>query len=360
MATNKNQHFVPRCYLRPFSINSKNIEINLYNIDRKRLIQGAAVKHQCSKNYFYGDDLKLEKALQKTEGKYASVLRDVLSPNYYLSNEHRDFFRFFWLLQFLRTESAAKRAVELTEDMTSIIGDDAKSFSMNIKEAVQHAMHAFVQEMHILDDLKVVLFKNRTSTPFYSSDTPAVLTNRWYLEDSRAIGSSFGLKAAGNIFLIPLSPKVLCLGYDGSVYSVPHRRGWVDIKNDSDIHSLNQHQFLNCSANIFTHNSKYAQLIHSNYLAIESNRPNKRHKIHYAILDEESGESKRYRVVNRNEAGEHAEAIIHSQIINAKPSMWPRQIKWRKKGVVFTNDTATGYVRQIFAESQTYRKVLTR
>ncbi len=95
MASNKNQHFVPRCYLRPFSINSDNKEINLYNIDRKRFIERAPIKHQCSKNYFYGDDSRLEKALQFTEGTYASVLRDVLKPGYRLTDDHRQFFRIF-------------------------------------------------------------------------------------------------------------------------------------------------------------------------------------------------------------------------------------------------------------------------
>ena len=54
MASNKNQHFVPRCYLREFTHKSENKAITVYNIDRKKCIPKAPVKNQCSKDYFYG------------------------------------------------------------------------------------------------------------------------------------------------------------------------------------------------------------------------------------------------------------------------------------------------------------------
>lgn len=73
MATNKNQHFVPRCYLRPFTLDSANVAINLFNIDRMKFVERAPVKHQCSRDYFYGEDPALEKALQAEEGLYVSV-----------------------------------------------------------------------------------------------------------------------------------------------------------------------------------------------------------------------------------------------------------------------------------------------
>lgn len=64
MASNKNQHFVPRCYLRPFTLDGNGLSINIFNIDRSRAIKNAPVKNQCSGDYFYGKDQKLERALQ--------------------------------------------------------------------------------------------------------------------------------------------------------------------------------------------------------------------------------------------------------------------------------------------------------
>jgi hypothetical protein len=341
MATNKNQHFVPRCYLRPFTIDSANLAINLFNIDRLKFIECAPVKHQCSSDYFYGEDLGLEKALQLTESSYAAALREILKPNYNLTDSHRKLLRRFWLLQHMRTEAASRRAIEMTEAMRDVIGGEASNFRLGIREAVQ-------------DDIKICLLRNRTSVPFITSDDPAVLTNRWYLEDRRTKAASFGLQSAGNFLLLPLSPKVLCIGYDGDVYSVPHNGGWADVRHGADVQALNQHQLLNCRANIFIHDQVHAQGIHDDYSRVAQLRPSARYKINYAVLDRHKGDITRYRVVDRALAGEHQEALIHTQAIHAIPNAWPRQILWRPKGVVFTNGSGIGYVRRALVELGIY------
>src|SRR2546425_1225823 len=98
MATNKNQHFVPRCYLRAFTLDSANSAINLFNIDRMKFVERAPVKHQCSGDYFYGESLALENALQATEGSHATAVREILTPGFTLTDTHRDVLRRFWLL----------------------------------------------------------------------------------------------------------------------------------------------------------------------------------------------------------------------------------------------------------------------
>lgn len=346
MASNKNQHFVPRCYLRPFTHDGADSAINLYNIDRQKFIELASVKHQCSGDYFYGKDPLLENAIQSMEGAYGTALREILKPDYTLTDEHRNLLKLFWLLQNLRTEAASRRSVEMNDATQAVIGINDPNFRFEIREAVQMAMKTFSESMDVVADLKVCLLRNRTRTPFITSDDPAVLTNRWYLESTKTRGHSFGLHSAGDILLLPLSSKILCLGYDGDVYSVPHENGWADVRRDSDVEAFNQHQFLNCRANVFFQNSAHANLVHESFLRSAPRRPEKRHQIHYAVLDRREGDFDRYRVVNRAEAGDHEEAMIHTQIVHAKPASWPRQLSHRPKGVVFTNGTGVGYVRQ--------------
>ncbi|MDB5770097.1 MAG: hypothetical protein JWM42_471 [Burkholderia sp.] len=115
-------------------------------------------------------------------------------------------------------------------------------FSIGIKEAVQIAMRAFASSMHVIDDLKLCLLKNKIDLPFITSDNPAVLTNKWQLKNSRTLGLSFGLGSAGVLALLPLTPHLLFLGYDGDVYSVPHEGGIVQVKSERDVMALNQHQ----------------------------------------------------------------------------------------------------------------------
>ena len=90
MATNKNQHFVPRCYLRPFTLNEENKAINLFNIYREKPIHLTPVKHQCSRDYFYGDNPKLENAIQFIEGSYATAINELLSWSETLAKEGRE------------------------------------------------------------------------------------------------------------------------------------------------------------------------------------------------------------------------------------------------------------------------------
>ena len=68
MAANKNQHFVPRCYMRPCTVGAEAKAVNLFNLDRAKAIPNAPLKGQCSGDYFYGEDLRLEHALGATRG----------------------------------------------------------------------------------------------------------------------------------------------------------------------------------------------------------------------------------------------------------------------------------------------------
>lgn len=54
MAFNKNQHFVPKVHLRPFSLDGENLSISLINLRQMKPIPNAPVKNQCSSDYFYG------------------------------------------------------------------------------------------------------------------------------------------------------------------------------------------------------------------------------------------------------------------------------------------------------------------
>lgn len=351
MASNKNQHFVPRCYLRPFTIGENGVAINLYNIDRQNLIQMAPVKSQCSGNYFYGKDELLEEIIQNIEGEYATILRAIVAPGYRLSDEHRNFLKTFWLFQYLRTESASIRAVEMHEGFRSVAGVEETSFRMEIRDAVQIAMKIFADQTDqsiSVSDLKVCLLKNKTQVPFVTSDDPAILTNRWYMQSQRARDMSFGLAAAGNILIMPLTPRVLCLGYDGDVYSVLHENGWVDVRSELDVEALNQHQFLNCRANIFVNSSTYAEFVHASFLRAQSQRTGERHRIHYAVRSEDEERNEIYAVVNSATTVEHNNALIHVQAIHPTPSFWPKQLAWRNKGHVFSNGSAIGYVRSRF------------
>ncbi|EPL16055.1 DUF4238 domain-containing protein [Pseudomonas sp. CF161] len=352
MASNKNQHFVPRCYLRPFTVNGENAAINLYNIDRHRFIPGAPVKNQCSRDYFYGQDAELESAIQYTESTYGAVLRDVLTPGCRLNQGHHDVLRIFWMLQNLRTEAACKRAVEMSDDTFEVVRPDP-SFAINIKEAVQLAMGIFADSMWMLSDLKVCLIKNATDIPFITSDDPAILTNRWHLEDKRTRGRSFGMRAAGALLLLPLSPKIYCLCYDPDIYSIANEAGWMTVRKPSDVEILNQFQLFHCRANLFLGDESYSEALHEFVTKFEHQRPSVRHLVNFAVFDGEQTDShKRYRVVPKAEFRDYADGIMHSQTIHPRPTAWPSFLLRKNKGVAYFNGTGAGYLRNVHTEGR--------
>jgi hypothetical protein len=151
--------------------------------------------------------------------------------------------------------------MEMLEIMGETAGIPPDQYKMEIKEAVQSAISIFAQEMHVIDDLKVCLVRNRSPVPFITSDDPAVLTNRWYLEDLRARPfGGFGLSNAGAVALLPLSPSVLYVAYD-DVYSLPNVGGCVEVSDRSDVEAFNQHQYLNARANIYVRDAEDAAFV---------------------------------------------------------------------------------------------------
>ncbi len=345
MATNKNQHFVPRCYLRPFTSETKGLAINLINLDRKKLICNAPVRNQCSKDYFYGTDEKLESAIQLIESGYGRAINDLIQNNRCLSEANKIVFRIFWLFQHMRTEAAAMRAVQMAEATRNLADLPPGSYSLGIKEAVEIACRAFPGLMHEIDDLKVCVMKNKTNVPFITSDNPAVLTNKWRLDHNRSPGLSFGVGSSGMLAILPLTPRLIFIGYDGDVYSIPKQDGVVEIKNRRDVIALNRHQFLQCVANVYVNDVTFEDELIKHYLEVESARPKERYVVHYAQFEGADGNHTRYVVIPPEVRDQTKDAIMHSQVIHPNPGLWPSQIQIRSNGSVYTNGTGSGYVR---------------
>lgn len=346
MASHKNQHFVPRCYLKPFTAGGQGVAINLFNIDRQRVIEQAPVKSQCSGDYFYGKDLMLERDLQQIEGANAETLSQVLRDGYVLTDQARHFLRAFWLLQFSRTDAASRRTAEMSNGLAAHVGAPA-DYRMSIREAVQLAMTLLGEMLPVIADLKVCLLRNRTALPFVASDDPAIMSNKWHLSDERTRNRAIGLGKAGALFFLPLSPNVMCVIYDGDVYSIPHAAGWARVDRVDDVRALNEHQFLNCRANLYFRDWPGRQYLAEEFARNAPRRPQQRYRIHVAVFDREENGYERYRVVDREEEETtHGNTLIHSESISPRPSLWPANIAWRSPGCIYTNGTGLGYVRR--------------
>lgn len=346
MATQKNQHYVPKVYLRPFTNQAAGLAINLLNIDRFMAVRNAPVKKQCSSDYFYGRDLVVEKALGLFEGDYGLLLSRLQAPKYVLSDADKDELKEFWLLQFLRTDAASRRFAQLTADFESGVQLSGTEIKVSIADAVQMAMGGFRDQRHVVSDLKVCLLRNRTRVPFFTSDDPAVLANRWHQQDRRAIGTSFGVGNAGTLLLLPLTPGILMIAYDGAVHSITQKDGWVDVRDAYEIRALNEHQFMNCLANIYFGEWGDCDLLKSTFDAAKNLRPAVRHRITYAKFDREVDGKQFFRPIPTNEVNRESKLIAHFQSDIGRPSTWPKLLRWRTNGSVFSDGSGLGFMRE--------------
>jgi hypothetical protein len=83
----KNQHYVPKCHLKPFSVDAQGRAINLFNIAKALTIPNAPVKGQCAKDYLHGTDLRLEDALGKIESHYGQIVHPLASQTSIAASE---------------------------------------------------------------------------------------------------------------------------------------------------------------------------------------------------------------------------------------------------------------------------------
>lgn len=79
MNTEKKQHFVPKLYLRNFSIRQEGKQLSVFNTQSDQWIPNASLKGQAQKNFFYG---KIEDRLGETENEVAPLLRKITFENY--------------------------------------------------------------------------------------------------------------------------------------------------------------------------------------------------------------------------------------------------------------------------------------
>jgi hypothetical protein len=367
MSSHKNQHFVPRCHLKPFTAGGGGSAINVYNIDRGLGIPNAPVKGQCSRNYFYGEDLRLEKWLQRIEAEYGRLVGKITGPGYKLDELGRFLLRRFMLLQYSRTETAARRRATGTEDLHDAVfsnRENPEEIDLSIRSIAQDCIKTFGSIMHLVDDLKMCLIRNETRRSFVTSDDPGILTNRWHIQ--KAQSDVFGLGSAGALLILPLTPRIVAVCYDGDVYSIENSCGWAPIARIDDVVAINEHQFLKCSSNVYFSEWDELDQIRADFAKSIGRRLNAWHKVTATALERSDVWGERYKVIPRNEVRFPGRYLMNMRAVYPKPQMWPSIIRYRSKPTIFSNGSMAGFIRKhalqegTSAFSAPYRKLKSR
>ena len=347
MAFNKNQHFVPKVHLRPFTLDGENMAINLINITRLASIENAPVKNQCSRDYFYGKDPKLESAINFIENHYGEVVRMLERGYPSVDSRITIVLARFIYLQYLRTEAASRAMSEMLLALHDVPGSDIPLPSMRdaMLEAVQAAMHHYREAMQIVDDLTLCLVRNRTDVPFITSDDPAVLTNWLHLERRPKALRSFGPKSAGAIFLLPLTSDLCAIMFDSAVYACDHQSGLIDLNRPDDVAALNAHQILRCHKNIYFRDWAARNDLLTAVATIKPRRPTMRQTVTQLVLEEKTDWGEKYVVKPITDIQDGKRAMVHVQTNHPEPESWPGFLRFRPDATAYSNNTGAGLTR---------------
>ena len=80
MGNKKNQHYVPKFYLRNFSNNGKNV--GLFMPEKNIYRNNASIKSVAYSPFLYGEDGIVEDLLSKIESRWASVIRKIINNKF--------------------------------------------------------------------------------------------------------------------------------------------------------------------------------------------------------------------------------------------------------------------------------------
>jgi hypothetical protein len=343
MADHKNQHYVPKCHLKPFSLNGCGKAINLYASTQQRLIRNAAVKSQCARDYFYGTDGEIESGLAEVEGEYAEAVRNVVAGTD--TDRDLDLLRYFAYLQLRRTEVAVTRMKQAEDAMLVDVPEHIMPPD-TVENIMIASLQMCAQSQPLVTDLKVRIIENKTEVEFVTSDDPAVSTSKWMSQRKGAEG--FGVMSSGFLLMMPLTPKLAVFCYDGLVYTVPSLVGGrILIKKSADAEALNELHYLKSAANIYFSTWDFGDHVRERFEKARPRRINDWFVTRYYMPVESDGSEQVWKEVTLDETQvPNSRSIVRTTFRYPIPSAWLSHLKYRNPIRTFYNGSAVGHVRK--------------
>lgn len=256
----KNQHYVPKFYLRNFSFQNNQNQIGLFNIVNNKFIDKAKLKTQASKNFYYGTDGNIEDSLSNIEGHLATNIRKVLEDNILpkkLSPEHFELAIFVTLTDLrnpIRINGIKAMEIEMENRLKEVDPDvELKDFMSELthQEAVTISIGQATHMADMIADLDYKLIINDSNKPFITSDFPVIKYNQ-FLEVKDIHGSITGYGVTGLQIFLPLNFRNMLFFYDSGIYKLGKKKQKLHVLTDSkDVDNINILQFINCFDTVY-------------------------------------------------------------------------------------------------------------
>lgn len=256
MPSFKNQHYVPKFYLRNFSADGSSV--SLFNLSSERTIHGASIKHQCSSDHFYGKDGKTEAHLREIEGLAARLIGEVISSEHAPDLDTFEPLLLFTLIQNGRTLYHSEAMNEMVEKFTTHALKKSEKFTaeeisigkIKMRNASVFGIASAAQSLALCMDLQCKLVVVTSGGQLITSDNPVAMYNQFMESPSKI--SNTGLPSRGLQIFFPISPSHMLVFFDRDVYDVGNRKSQViRIKSQADVDQLNILQFISSGYNVY-------------------------------------------------------------------------------------------------------------
>lgn len=352
MPQNKRQHYVPRCHLKPFSLDRKGAAINLYNVESQTAVRNAPVKSQCARDYFYGRDGVIEHHMGTFETIYSLVVNRLERNNGNVNAEDLNFLREFSLLQYSRTEMAMMRMRAMHQGMHDVIFNGARyrdePLDVSNDAMISESLRLFSTHRESISDLKTLIIINDTNVKFVTSDDPTIVVNKYYKQKVRTFDSSiFGLGSSGIMMFLPITPKYAICHYDGDVYTVNEQlRNSAVLRKRTDVRAINDLQYIKAARNVYFSDWGDAQRIAHECQESEHLRLDSWIDFKVTVPDGVTPSGERFRSATEEEKISSTRVFIVLESRFPIPSHFPSIFKYRIKIRSFSNGSAAGHVRE--------------
>lgn len=267
MVNYKDQHYVPRFYLKNFSSNNN---IGTYNLKTRRFFRRSHIA-LCSKKYFYSKESKFEKAISPLEGKYSRAINRLIRAKDLSKLDIEDYNAIlsFVVFQNSRTSREKLNSQRMLEYQVEVLKEAIKLNKPEISDElintvdIEWNVHFFRMGYALscgpllISDLDSKIIINRSTRDFITSDEPVVFYNTRF--NDMGYGTT-GFQTPGLQIFCPLDTKTMLIFYDKEYYDLGLGNR-VNVFLDSDVDSLNLLQFFNSKNNIF-----FSKDDHRNYI----------------------------------------------------------------------------------------------
>jgi hypothetical protein len=263
MTNKKAHHYIPRFYLKRFSVNNEGKFIGLYNHKSDAFVQKAPLRHQACENFLYGEDDEVENALATMENNVAKMFHywteaRLLYPPPKDSNGFKLLKRFI-LYQAFRTPKSGNMVMQSLNEGLKVVVREFKPDLLEQMEGgtlvhenpVLLSLLKSAEHENLLNYLDCKFIVNLSELPLITSDAPVIFYNQLMEAAGNYIGAT-ALVAKGLQIFYPIHPRLLVCLYDSNVYDLGNGcLNCCSIESMHEIHQLNALQFINSEAQLF-------------------------------------------------------------------------------------------------------------